>query len=121
MARPEQTRAQDKDFVRHCSLAALQQRLPLGWPTPAHTPASPKKRYRSRYVYLGAEELADLTGLEQGEDLRYIQELLGHSSSKTTEIYTHVAAHKIVAIRSPIAGLVGIMESNEPGCLCYDI
>jgi site-specific recombinase XerD len=35
-----------------------------------------------------------------------IQELLGHASSKTTEIYTHVAAHKIVAIRSPIAGLL---------------
>ncbi len=44
--------------------------------------------------------------LEQGVDLRYIQELLGHSSSKTTEIYTHVAAHKIVKIRSPIAGLL---------------
>jgi site-specific recombinase XerD len=44
--------------------------------------------------------------LEQGVDLRYIQELLGHASSKTTEIYTHVAAHKIVAIRSPIAGLL---------------
>jgi integrase/recombinase XerD len=44
--------------------------------------------------------------LEQGVDLRYIQELLGHASSKTTEIYTHVAAHKIVKIRSPIAGLL---------------
>lgn len=44
--------------------------------------------------------------LENGTDLRYIQELLGHSSSKTTEIYTHVAAHKIVEIRSPIAGII---------------
>jgi site-specific recombinase XerD len=44
--------------------------------------------------------------LEQGVDLRYIQELLGHSSSKTTEIYTHVAMHKITCIRSPIAGLL---------------
>jgi len=45
--------------------------------------------------------------LEQGVNLRYIQELLGHASSKTTEIYTHVAANKIVEIRSPIAGLIG--------------
>lgn len=39
--------------------------------------------------------------LENGTDLRYIQEILGHSSSKTTEIYTHVSTKSIQNIRSP--------------------
>jgi integrase/recombinase XerD len=39
---------------------------------------------------------------ESGLDIRYIQELLGHRSSRTTEIYTHVSRHDIIAIRSPI-------------------
>jgi len=40
--------------------------------------------------------------LEQGTDLRYIQELLGHSSSKTKEIYTHVTNRIISKIVSPL-------------------
>ena len=43
--------------------------------------------------------------LESGTDLHYIQELLGHQSSKTTEIYTHVSTKSIGKIRSPPDGL----------------
>ncbi|QCR22446.1 tyrosine-type recombinase/integrase [Pontibacter sp. SGAir0037] len=40
--------------------------------------------------------------LEQGTDLRYIQTLLGHNSSKTTEIYTHVTSYALDKIVSPL-------------------
>lgn len=40
--------------------------------------------------------------LEQGTDIRIIQRLLGHKSSKTTEIYTHVSNAHLSQINSPI-------------------
>lgn len=43
--------------------------------------------------------------LEAGTDIRYIQQLLGHSSTKTTEIYTYVSTKHITAIKSPLDSL----------------
>jgi site-specific recombinase XerD len=43
--------------------------------------------------------------LEQGINLRYIQELLGHSSITTTQIYTRVSTQKLSQIKNPLDNL----------------
>lgn len=43
--------------------------------------------------------------LEKGTDVKYIQELLGHFSIKTTTRYLHVAKEKLVVIESPLDSL----------------
>ena len=52
--------------------------------------------------------------LENGIDLRYIQEILGHKSSKTTGIYTHVSNKNLMKIRNP---LDQILEGKGRGSL----
>ena len=43
--------------------------------------------------------------LEAGTHLRIIQELLGHSSARTTQVYTHVAKTALESVRSPLDNL----------------
>lgn len=43
--------------------------------------------------------------LEKGVKLRYIQEILGHSSPKTTMLYTHVSGKRLSEIKSPLDDL----------------
>ena len=52
-------RAQDTEFIATCQWSTWRARLPLHWPTSPDTPPSPKPAYRSHYVYLGSDDLAD--------------------------------------------------------------
>jgi site-specific recombinase XerD len=90
---------------------------PEGWLFPGERP---ERHYTARSVQRIVQECARRAGiaksvtphtlrhsfathlLEGGTDLRYIQELLGHRSSRTTEIYTHVASTQLARIRSPL-------------------
>ena len=84
---PVEARAQDLAFVTQCSLDGLRDRLPLRWPTPLDTPPSPKKRYRSRYVYpspgsgqaLGWEDLEDPTAWKHLSDFDLLLRLVDFS------------------------------------------
>jgi len=65
----EKTRAENGAFVSQCNLLSLQEILPLKWPTPPEISSSPKKRYRSAYVYPWQTELADPAQVLAWKDL----------------------------------------------------
>jgi integrase/recombinase XerD len=45
--------------------------------------------------------------MEQGVDIRQVQEFLGHGNIKTTQIYTHFSTKSLAKIRSPLASFWG--------------
>jgi len=49
--------------------------------------------------------------LEDGYDIRYIQELMGHVDVKTTQRYTHISSHALVYVRSPLSK---VLISKKP-------
>lgn len=52
--------------------------------------------------------------LENGTNLRYIQELLGHKSSRTTEVYTKVSNTSLQNIQNPLDQIFEVKEEDIP-------
>jgi integrase/recombinase XerD len=50
--------------------------------------------------------------LEHGVDIRYIQTLLGHESTKTAEIYTYVSKKSLANINSPLNRIIDDNRQN---------
>ena len=60
------------------------------------------KSYQTCLRYYFGFLLSQKIAIENGTDIRYIQELLGHQNIRTTQIYTKVTNPSIRNIKSPL-------------------
>jgi integrase/recombinase XerD len=108
--------------------AYMKQEKPMHWLFPGAEPSKHLTERTMQHVFerardqLGLRSTATLHTLrhsfathllEEGTDLRYIQELLGHSSSKTTQIYTHVTVRDVRRIQSPLDRALATKQDGD--------
>ena len=99
-------------FAEYCKITEIKN-----WLFPGQPATSPLSIRSAQKIFEKATHQADIHKevsihslrhtfathlLENGTDIRYIQNLLGHSSLRTTERYTHIAKGSILNIISPL-------------------
>jgi len=82
-----------------------------GWKKKQYSPSSVQNILKAALKRAGIVKRASIHSLrhsyashalEDGTDIRLLQEILGHSNLKTTEIYTHISTTSILRVKSPL-------------------